>query len=81
MSGAAVELSGSALRGAPELWSRSRCRSGICGKAAGVLDLSWMVAGGRRVVFLPSDNVPAVTEIGALADDLGFAPIKPRRTV
>jgi len=34
------------------------------------------VNGGRRVVFLASDDDGAVAEIGALAEDLGFAPIK-----
>ncbi|MFK3777224.1 NADPH-dependent F420 reductase [Agrobacterium sp. NPDC089420] len=32
--------------------------------------------GGRRVVFLASDDDTAATEIGVLADKLGFAPIK-----
>ncbi|WP_377810288.1 NAD(P)-binding domain-containing protein [Azospirillum sp. A29] len=32
--------------------------------------------GGRRVVFLASDDEDAATEIGALAEKLGFAPIK-----
>ncbi|WBO24417.1 NADPH-dependent F420 reductase [Sphingomonas abietis] len=31
--------------------------------------------GGRRVVFLASDNEDAATQIGALAEQLGFAPI------
>ncbi|QIO47212.1 NAD(P)-binding domain-containing protein [Rhizobium leguminosarum bv. trifolii] len=33
-------------------------------------------AGGRRVVFLASDDDAAAAEIGALAENLGFAPIK-----
>lgn len=32
--------------------------------------------GGRRVVFLSSDDDDAETEIGALAEKLGFSPIK-----
>jgi predicted dinucleotide-binding enzyme len=32
--------------------------------------------GGRRVVFLASDDDAAATEIAALAENLGFAPIK-----
>ncbi|MCC4597656.1 NADPH-dependent F420 reductase [Xanthomonas campestris pv. phormiicola] len=32
--------------------------------------------GGRRVVFLASDDDDAATEIGALAENLGFSPIK-----
>jgi predicted dinucleotide-binding enzyme len=34
------------------------------------------VKGGRRVVFLTSDDDAAAREIGALAEKLGFAPIK-----
>ncbi|MGR9221091.1 NADPH-dependent F420 reductase (plasmid) [Rhizobium leguminosarum] len=34
------------------------------------------VKGGRRVVFLASDDDAAAAEIGALAENLGFAPIK-----
>jgi len=34
------------------------------------------VQGGRRVVFLSSDDDAAAAEIGALAEKLGFAPIK-----
>jgi len=32
--------------------------------------------GGKRVVFLASDDEAAATEIGTLAENLGFAPIK-----
>ncbi|MGV1793583.1 NADPH-dependent F420 reductase [Rhizobium sp. A37_96] len=34
------------------------------------------VHGGRRVVFLASDDDAAAVEVGALAENLGFAPIK-----
>ena len=34
------------------------------------------VHGGRRVVFLASDDDAAVAEIGTLAENLGFSPIK-----
>jgi predicted dinucleotide-binding enzyme len=34
------------------------------------------VHGGRRVVFLASDDDAAAAEIGALAENLGFAPIQ-----
>lgn len=44
--------------------------------AAAVLDQNPAVHGGRRVVFLASDDDDAAAEIGALAEDLGFAPIK-----
>ena len=43
---------------------------------AAVLDQDPAVHGGRRVVFLASDDDAAATEIGTLAETLGFAPIK-----
>jgi predicted dinucleotide-binding enzyme len=43
---------------------------------AGVLDQDPAVHGGKRVVFLTSDDEGAADEIGALAEKLGFAPIK-----
>ena len=43
---------------------------------AAVLDQDPAVHGGRRVVFLASDDDGAAAEIGALAEKLGFAPIQ-----
>ena len=43
---------------------------------AAVLDQDPAVHGGRRVVFLASDDDAAAAEIGALAEKLGFGPIK-----
>jgi predicted dinucleotide-binding enzyme len=43
---------------------------------AAVLDQDPAVHGGRRIVFLASDDDSAAAEIGALAETLGFAPIK-----
>src|SRR6202167_2085194 len=43
---------------------------------AAVLDQDPAVHGGRRVVFLASDDDGAADEIGALAETLGFSPIK-----
>ena len=43
---------------------------------AAVLAEDPAVHGGRRVVFLASDDEDAETEIGALAENLGFSPIK-----
>ena len=43
---------------------------------AAVLDQDPAVHGGRRVVFLASDDDGAADEIAALAERLGFAPIK-----
>ncbi|MEA9392560.1 NADPH-dependent F420 reductase [Acerihabitans sp. TG2] len=44
--------------------------------ASAVLDQDPAVHGGRRVVFLASDDNSAAEEIGALAENLGFSPIK-----
>lgn len=43
---------------------------------AAVLDQDPAVHGGRRVVFLASEDDGAADEIGTLAENLGFAPIK-----
>lgn len=43
---------------------------------AAVLGQDPAVKGGRRVVFLASDDDGAAAEIGALAEKLGFSPIK-----
>jgi predicted dinucleotide-binding enzyme len=43
---------------------------------AAILDRDPAVHGGRRVVFLASDDEAAAAEIGALAEKLGFAPIQ-----
>lgn len=43
---------------------------------APVLDEDPAVHGGRRVVFLASDDDDAAAEIGVLAENIGFAPIK-----
>jgi predicted dinucleotide-binding enzyme len=43
---------------------------------AAILDQDPAVHGGRRVVFLASDDDGAAAEIGTLAEKLGFAPIK-----
>ena len=42
---------------------------------AAVLDQDPSVHGGRRVVFLASDDVSAAAKHGALAENLGFPPI------
>ena len=43
---------------------------------AAILDQDPAIHGGRRVVFLASDDDGAAAEIGALAENLGFAPIQ-----
>ena len=57
-------------------FSGARVVKGFNHLAAAVLDQSPAVHGGRRVVFLASDDDDAATQIGALAENLGFAPIK-----
>ncbi|MCF0061803.1 NADPH-dependent F420 reductase [Dyadobacter chenwenxiniae] len=43
---------------------------------AAVIEQDPAVHGGRRVVFLASDDEGATAEIGALAENLGFSPIQ-----
>ncbi|RUU30653.1 NADPH-dependent F420 reductase [Mesorhizobium sp. M6A.T.Ce.TU.016.01.1.1] len=43
---------------------------------AATVDEDPAVKGGRRVVFLASDDEDAAAQIGTLAENLGFAPIK-----
>ncbi|MGB3392709.1 MAG: NAD(P)-binding domain-containing protein [Stenotrophomonas sp.] len=43
---------------------------------AAVLDQDPAVHGGRRAVFLASDDAAAAAEIGTLAENLGFAPVQ-----
>lgn len=43
---------------------------------AAVLEQDPAVQGGRRVVFLASDDDGAAAQVGALAENLGFAPIQ-----
>jgi len=43
---------------------------------ATVLDQDLAVHGGKRVVFLASDDDSAADEVGVLAENLGFAPIQ-----
>ena len=43
---------------------------------AAVLEQDPADHGGRRVVFLASDDDGAAVEMGALAENLGFAPIQ-----
>ena len=57
-------------------FSGGRLVKGFNHLVAAVLDQDPAVHGGRRVVFLASDDNGAATEIGALAEKLGFAPIK-----
>jgi predicted dinucleotide-binding enzyme len=59
-----------------EAFAGGRLVKGFNHLVAAVLDQDPAVHGGRRVVFLTSDDEDAATQIGALAESLGFAPIK-----
>jgi 8-hydroxy-5-deazaflavin:NADPH oxidoreductase len=57
-------------------FSGARLVKGFNHLVAAVLDQDPVVHGGRRVVFLASDEAAAAAEIGELAKNLGFAPIQ-----
>jgi len=59
-----------------QAFSGARLVKGFNHLVAAVLDQDPAVHGGRRVVFLASDDEDAAAEIGGLAEGLGFAPIK-----
>jgi predicted dinucleotide-binding enzyme len=59
-----------------QAFSGARLVKGFNHLIAAVLDQDPAVHGGKRVVFLASDDEDAAAEIGALAENLGFAPIK-----
>src|SRR6202051_4186728 len=59
-----------------QAFTGARLVKGFNHLVAAVLDHDPAVHGGRRVVFLASDDDGAADEIGALAENLGFAPIK-----
>jgi len=59
-----------------QAFTGARLVKGFNHLAAAVFDQDPAVHGGRRVVFLASDHEDAAAEIGALAEDLGFSPIK-----
>jgi len=59
-----------------QAFTGARLVKGFNHLVAAVLDQDPAVHGGKRVVFLASDDDGAAGEIGALAENLGFAPIK-----
>jgi predicted dinucleotide-binding enzyme len=59
-----------------QAFAGARLVKGFNHLGAAVLGQDPAVHGGRRVVFLASDDDAAETEIAALAENLGFAPIK-----
>ena len=59
-----------------QAFTGARLVKGFNHLGAAVLEQDPAVHGGQRVVFLASDDDGAAEEIGALAETLGFAPIK-----
>src|ERR1700682_4485803 len=59
-----------------QAFTGARLVKGFNHLVAAVLEQDPAVHGGRRVVFLASDDDAAETEIGTLAQNLGFSPIK-----
>ena len=76
--GVPVETLGgpSSAKAVAQAFAGGRLVKGFNHLGASVLAQDPAVHGGRRVVFLSSDDDAAATEIGALAEALGFAPIK-----
>ena len=63
-------------RAVAKAFTGGRVVKGFNHLAAAVLEQDPAVSGGKRVVFLASDDDGAASEIGALAKHLGFAPIQ-----
>ncbi len=59
-----------------QAFTGARLVKGFNHLVAAVIDQDPAVHGGRRVVFLASDDDGAAAEIGALAENLGFSPIQ-----
>jgi predicted dinucleotide-binding enzyme len=59
-----------------QAFTGARLVKGFNHLGAAVLDQDPAAHGGRRVVFLASDDEGAAAGIAALAEDLGFAPIR-----
>jgi predicted dinucleotide-binding enzyme len=59
-----------------QAFTGARLVKGFNHLVAGVLDQDPAIQGGRRVVFLASDDEAAAGEVATLAENLGFSPIK-----
>lgn len=59
-----------------QAFTSARLVKGFNHLVAAVLDQDPAVNGGRRAVFLASDDDDAAAEIGSLAENLGFSPIQ-----
>ncbi|SNB62028.1 hypothetical protein SAMN07250955_10316 [Arboricoccus pini] len=66
----------SSAKAVAQAFTGARLVKGFNHLVAGILEQDPAVHGGRRAVFLASDDDAAATEIGALAEKLGFAPVK-----
>ncbi|HET7550581.1 MAG TPA: NADPH-dependent F420 reductase [Gemmatimonadaceae bacterium] len=71
------ELGGQpSARAVAHAFTGARLVKGFNHLVAPILDQDPAVHGGRRVVFLASDDDGAAAEIGALAENLGFSPVQ-----
>jgi predicted dinucleotide-binding enzyme len=59
-----------------QAFTGARLVKGFNHLVAAVLDQDPAVQGGRRVVFLASDDDSAAEEVAALANNLGFSPLR-----
>lgn len=66
----------SSSRVVAQAFTGARLVRGFNHLVAAVLEQDPAVQGGRRVVFLASDDDGAAAQVGALAENLGFAPIQ-----
>ena len=66
----------SSARTVARAFTGARLVKGFNHLVAGLLEQDPSLHGGRRVIFLASDDAAAATTIGTLAENLGFAPIQ-----
>ncbi|QXI03383.1 NADPH-dependent F420 reductase [Pseudomonas tensinigenes] len=59
-----------------QAFTGARLVKGFNHLVAGVLDQDPAIQGGKRVVFLASDDEAAAGEVATLAENLGFSPIR-----
>lgn len=59
-----------------QAFTGARVVKGFNHLVAGVLEQDPAVHGGKRVVFLASDDTAAAADVATLAEQLGFAPVK-----
>jgi len=66
----------SSAKAVAQVFTGAKLVKGFNHLVAAVLERDPVVQGGKRVVFLASDDDVAATQIAALAEKLGFSPIK-----